>query len=205
MLPQVLPMLAVPARPFDSPAHVFELKWDGVRALAAVETHTWRLWGRECSDYTARYPELDVLRQLPAGTLVDGEVVTLRDGRADLALLLRRHMLVDPVRVRLARHWCPVTYVLFDLLYHAGQPLLHEPLERRRALLADVCTQLQCPAVAFSAGIIGRGHELYAAAVAAGHEGVVAKLLAAPYRPGRRSPTWKKIKPPGRHAASVRR
>jgi ATP-dependent DNA ligase len=204
MLPHLLPMLAAPARPFDSPAHIFELKYDGVRALAAVESHTWRLWGRECSDYTARYPELDVLRRLPAGTLVDGELVTLRDGRADLALLLRRHMLVDPMQIGLARRWCSVTYVLFDLLYHAGRSLLHEPLDRRRALLAEVCAELRCPAVAFSVGIVGRGQEFYGAAVAAGHEGVVAKLLAAPYRPGRRSPTWKKIKPPGRCAAAAR-
>jgi len=204
MLPQVLPMLAVPARPFDSPAHVFEVKWDGVRALAAVEADAWRLWGRERANYTARYPELEVLRRLPAGTLVDGELVTLRDGRADLALLLRRHMLVDPLQIRLARRWCPVTYVLFDLLYHAGKPLLHEKLEQRRALLAEVCAALRCPAVAFSAGLVGRGREFFTAAVTAGHEGVVAKLLAAPYRPGRRSPAWRKIKPSVRHAATAR-
>jgi ATP-dependent DNA ligase len=195
MLPQLLPMLAVPAPPFDSAAHVFETKWDGVRALAAVEAHCWRLWGRARADYTPRYPELDVLRRLPAGTLVDGELVTLHGGRADLARLLRRHRLVDPWHVHLARRWCPVTYILFDLLYHAGRPLLHEPLQQRRAVLEEVCDRLQCPAVAFSAGLIGRGREFFAAVVHAGHEGVVAKLLAAPYRPGRRAPTWRKIKP----------
>jgi bifunctional non-homologous end joining protein LigD len=68
-------MLALPATPFDSPEYSFELKWDGIRALAAVETAGWRLWGRERADYTARYPELDVLRRLPAGILVDGELV----------------------------------------------------------------------------------------------------------------------------------
>ena len=75
MLPRLLPMLAVPAAPFDSSEYSFEVKWDGIRALAAVETAGWRLWGRERADYTARYPELDVLRRLPAGTLVDGELV----------------------------------------------------------------------------------------------------------------------------------
>ena len=54
MLPQVLPMLAVPATPFDSPEYSFEIKWNGIRALAAVETAGWRLWGRERTDYTAR-------------------------------------------------------------------------------------------------------------------------------------------------------
>ena len=67
MLPRLLPMLAVPAQPFDSAECSFELKWDGIRALAAVDKGGWRLWGRERADYTARYPELDVLRRLPPG------------------------------------------------------------------------------------------------------------------------------------------
>ena len=56
MLPQVLPMLAVAAEPFDAPEYSFEIKYDGVRALAAVDEMGWRLWGRERADYTARYP-----------------------------------------------------------------------------------------------------------------------------------------------------
>src|SRR5262252_4280873 len=97
MLPQVWPMLAVAAQPFDSREYCFEIKYDGVRALAAVEGSSWRLWGRERADYTDRYPELDVLRCLPAGTLVDGELVACDEkGRPDLRLLLRRHGVVDP-------------------------------------------------------------------------------------------------------------
>ena len=64
MLPRLLPMLAVPAEPFDSPEYSFELKWDGIRALAAMEKGGWRLWGRERADYTQRYPELAMLRRL---------------------------------------------------------------------------------------------------------------------------------------------
>jgi bifunctional non-homologous end joining protein LigD len=95
MLPVLEPMLAVAAAPFDSAQHSFEVKWDGVRALAAVEAAGWRLWGRGLSEYTPRYPELEVVRRLPAGTLVDGELVVLRAGRPDLAALLRRHQLVQ--------------------------------------------------------------------------------------------------------------
>ena len=117
MLPRVLPMLAVAAEPFDSAEYSFEIKYDGVRALAAVEQGGWRLWGRERADYTARYPELDVLRRLPAGTLVDGELVAFdEEGRPKLRRLLRRHGLTDPWRIRQAKQWCPVRYVLFDLL-----------------------------------------------------------------------------------------
>ena len=196
MLPRLLPMLAVPAAPFDSPDYSFECKWDGIRALAAVEAAGWRLWGRERADYTARYPELDVLRRLPAGTLVDGELVAFdADGRPDLPRLLRRHGLTDPWRIRQARHWCSVRYVLFDLLYHAGRCLVHEPLARRRQLLAEVCDRLELAHVQFSHGVVGPGTALYVAALAQGHEGVMAKRLASTYRSGRRSPAWRKIKP----------
>src|SRR5215468_6330238 len=143
MLPRVLPMLAVAAEPFDAPEYSFEIKYDGVRALAAVEEGGWRLWGRERADYTTRYPELEVVRRAPAGTLVDGEVVTCdADGRPDLRRLLQRHALTDPWRMRQARRWCPVRYVLFDLLYHVGRCLMREPLVRRREILAEVCQRL---------------------------------------------------------------
>jgi ATP-dependent DNA ligase len=197
MLPALAPMLAVPAQPFDAPDYVFEVKWDGVRALAAVEADGWRLWGRGLSDYTARYPELAVLRQWPAGTLVDGELVVLQSGRTHLARLLQRHYLVDPIKIRHAPRWCPVQYVLFDLLYHTGRCLLHEPLVRRQELLREVCTAMPVPGVLFSAGVAGRGRAFFEAVVAQGHEGVMAKALASTYRPGQRSAAWRKIKPQG--------
>jgi ATP-dependent DNA ligase len=189
-------MLAVAAEPFDSPEYCFEIKYDGVRALAAVDETGSRLWGRERADYTTRYPELDVLRRLPAGTLVDGELVALdAEGRPDLRRLLRRHGLSDPWRIRQARNWCPVRYVLFDLLFHAGRCLMRVPLVRRREVLAEVCKKFDVPEIEPSCAVIGAGTALYQAVVAAGHEGVLAKQLTSAYRPGKRSVAWKKIKP----------
>jgi len=114
-----LPMLATTAAPFDAADYAFEVKWDGVRCLAAVEQTNWCLWGRHGVDYTARYPELTVLRHLPAGTVVDGELVVLRQGRADLPALLRRHQRRRPLPASYGGE--PVRYVLFDLLYTRGQ------------------------------------------------------------------------------------
>jgi bifunctional non-homologous end joining protein LigD len=195
MLPQLLPMLAVAAEPFDDPEHRFEIKWDGVRALCAVEANGWRLWGRERSDYTGRYPELDFVRRLPPDTLLDGELVALRQGLPNLAWLLRRHHLANPWQVRWAWRWCPVRYVLFDVLYWAGHSLLAEPFHKRHELLAEIGDRLQAPEVLPAAGVVGAGQAFFAQAVAEGHEGVMAKHLGAPYRAGRRSPAWKKIKP----------
>ena len=175
-----------------------------MRALAAVDEMGWRLWGRERADYTTRYPELDVLRRLPAGTLVDGELVAFdADGRPDLWQLLRRHGLTDPWRIRKAQHWCPVRYVLFDLLYHGGRCLMREPLLRRREVLAAVCQRLD-GMVVFSPAVIGAGIALYQTALASSQEGAMAKRLSSMYWPGKRSVSWKKIKPPTRRRRSQR-
>ena len=196
MLPRLMPMLAMPATPFDSLEYSFEFKWDGIRALAAVETTGWRLWGRQRADYTERYPELEVLRRLPAGTLVDGELVAFdQDGRPDLSRLLRRHGLTTAWKIGLARRGCPVHYVLFDLLYHRESCLVNEPLAWRRQMLADLCQRLDAAGVQFSAGVIAAGKAFYEAAIAQGHEGVMAKHVASTYLPGRRSAAWRKIKP----------
>ena len=195
MIPTFPPMLAVPGEPFDSPDHLFEVKWDGIRALACVEQDRCRIWGRESADYGHRYPELDGLCRLPSGTLVDGELVVFRGGRADLNAILRRHPLASPLKIMLASRQSPVTYILFDLLYHRGRPLLDEPLSRRRALLQSLLEQFQDPRLAFSEGIVGAGREFFAKVVAQGHEGIMAKHLGSCYLPGRRVSAWRKIKP----------
>src|SRR5436190_24234284 len=89
--PRLLPMLATSSEPFDDAAFLFEVKWDGVRALASVEPDGLRLWGREGADYSGRYPELEVLRRLPPGTLLDGELVVVRAGQPDFHALMSRH------------------------------------------------------------------------------------------------------------------
>ena len=82
-----LPMLATKAAPFDAEDYLFEVKWDGVRALAAVNQCSWSLWGRHGVDYTARYPELAVLRRLPSGTVVPGDLGS-HDSPISLSLML---------------------------------------------------------------------------------------------------------------------
>jgi hypothetical protein len=81
--------------------------------------------------------------------------------------------------------------VVFDLLYHAGLCLMREPLSRREAL-AEVCAQLAVPEVLCWPAVSGAGTVFYYKVVAAGQEGVLAKLLTSGYRPGKRSSAWKK-------------
>jgi bifunctional non-homologous end joining protein LigD/DNA ligase-1 len=211
MITPVRPMLAVAAEPFDSPEYLFEIKWNGIRALAAAEGSAWQLWGRELADYRPRYPELAGLARLPAGTVVDGELVQLEQGRPSLEALLSRHQLVQPLLIQQRSQRRPVCYVLFDVLSARGHGLLGQPLTVRREVLQELVAGLQEPHVVLSEVVPERGRSFLAQAVAQGHEGVMAKHHASRYGPGRRSAAWKKLKPwqtllavaigfvPGRH------
>ena len=193
---RLMPMLGVPGEPFDSTDHLFEVKWDGIRALAGVEGRAWQLWGRERSDYTCRYPELELLASLPSGTVLDGELVLFRKGQTDLASMLGRHGLTSPKKIGCASRVNPVTYVVFDLLFDKGQSLCDRPLHQRRRLLAELVAQHHHPRLAFSEELVGSGRDFFAAAVAQGHEGIMAKQRDSRYLPGQRSAAWRKIKPP---------
>ena len=195
MSQRLLPMLAVPSAPFDSPEYLFEVKWDGVRALAACGPDG-AVWGRDAADYSARYPELAVLGRFPAGTVLDGELVRWGpEGLSNLGAILKRHQLTHPVRIEQASRSQPVCYVVFDLLYLRGRSLLGEPLQRRREALQELLQHLQERYVVFSEGLVGAGRAFFEAVVAQGHEGMMAKHRASRYRPGRRSASWRKIKP----------
>ena len=213
MMEPIAPMLATASPPFDSQDHLFEIKWDGVRCLTAVDHNRVRLWGRELADYTDRYPEMDVLRKLPQGTLVDGELVVLRKGRAELGAILRRHQLTSRFKTKLASRHTPVLYVVFDVLVHAGTPVMGKPFGDRREILADLLRPLDPCRVALSDGVVGAGTVMYEEVVEQGHEGIMAKHLRGRYVPGRRSSCWRKIKPtrvrrtsiiPGRRQAALR-
>ena len=155
-------MLAVRGEPFDSPEYLFEVKWNGIRALASRShesqpTGGWDLWGRELADYRSRYPEMQVLAALPPGTILDGELVLLSQGLPDLEAILARHQLSHPAKIQHASRQQPVTYVVFDLLAHHGRSLVGQPLHERRALLQDLLARWQEPRVLFSEGIVGAG------------------------------------------------
>lgn len=180
-------MLAMSGDPFDDPRSIFQVKWDGVRALTSVSGGKLRIWGREGADYSDRYPELNVLLDLPDGTMLDGEFFMVRGGVPDFHALMSRH----GRRPRRAPYRLePIRYVVFDLLYHAGQSLLNEPLSHRLDLLKDLLPQgdvvEQCK------GIVGKGRKFFESTIAAGHEGVVAKKLAGRYQPNQRG--WTKVK-----------
>jgi ATP-dependent DNA ligase len=189
-------MLAGASEPFDSDEHLFEVKWDGIRALAYVEGDGYRLHSRHHREVTDPFPELAGLGRIRPGVVLDGELVVLRNGRPDLGSIQARQHTADPLKIRNLARTRPVTYVVFDLLYFDYHAVMREPLLERRRRLRETLARLADPRIVFSEGVIGTGTALFDQVSRLGLEGVMARGLTGRYRPGRRTGAWLKIKPP---------
>jgi bifunctional non-homologous end joining protein LigD len=184
------------------PGWAYEFKWDGVRALASLRHGTFRLHARSGAEITAAYPELaplaaHLVAAIPAGddggdAVLDGEIVSLdAEGKPSFTNLAERMHVREPGRAARLAAARPVTYMIFDLLRVDGIDLYERPYVERRALLDGL-------------GLLGErwlvppsfpnGPDTLAAAREYDLEGVVAKRLNSPYRPGLRSPDWIKYK-----------
>jgi bifunctional non-homologous end joining protein LigD len=190
------PMLAKMAPlPNGKGEWAFEIKWDGVRALAYANRGEWRMASRRGEDVTARYPELAGIGEDLAGhaVVLDGEVCAFTDrGRPSFQLLQRRMGLSDPKAIATRLRETPVTFVAFDLLHLDGantRPLLYP---ERRELLEGL--ELDGPHWQTPSNHPGPGTDLLEAARRRGLEGVVAKRLDSPYRPGKRTGEWTKAR-----------
>jgi bifunctional non-homologous end joining protein LigD len=193
---RVLPMLAVAGRlPGDQPKWSFEVKWDGVRALAYVKPGRLRLESRNLNEITEAYPEVrGILKDLGMReALLDGEIVAFDDaGRPSFERLQRRMHVTSASAVRRLQASTPVVYAIFDLLYLDGRSLMALPYEQRRARLDEL--KLSGPAWRAPAAHPGAGSQLLEATAKQGLEGVIAKRLDSRYEPGRRNGAWIKIK-----------
>ncbi len=192
--PQPDPMLAtLVADAFDDDRWVFEPKWDGVRAVATCTDET-VLLSRNLRDITASYPELGKLHEqvVALEAVVDGEIVAMAEGRPSFEKLQSRINLADPKEIERATKTIPVSFVAFDLLYLDGRSLISEPLEKRKELLQEAIVTTD--KVQVSPVVPGDGSALFEVARSQNLEGIVAKKLGSPYRPGRRSKEWLKIK-----------
>jgi bifunctional non-homologous end joining protein LigD len=192
----VVPMLAG-AGPLPSPESgwAFEVKWDGVRAIAYVKPGRLRLESRNLREITEGYPELrGLLAQLGMREAVlDGEIVAFDgDGRPSFERLQRRMHVTAPSAVRRLSATTPVVYAIFDLLYLDGHPLMELPYQERRATLEAL--ELSGPAWRVPAVHRGGGAWLLEATRAQRLEGIVAKRLDSRYEPGRRTGAWVKVK-----------
>jgi bifunctional non-homologous end joining protein LigD len=164
---------------------LYEIKWDGYRAVAVKNTTGAELYSRRSRLITGEFPDVaDAVERVPGKSCVlDGEIVALDErGRASFQLMQN---------FQSGRH--AICYYLFDILNYEGHDLTSWPLTRRKEFLAQLLQKASDP-VRFSAGLEGEPRQLLQAAEQQGLEGLIGKRPDSRYEPGRRTGAWIKIK-----------
>jgi bifunctional non-homologous end joining protein LigD len=174
--------------------YIYELKWDGIRALIAVEDGKVRIRTRNHNDVTTQFPELlDGEKAFRAtNALFDAEIVCLDTaGKPVFKNVINRLMTTGETNIqKLSKTNCVHCYV-FDCLYLDGRALIHEPLMKRKEWLADVIREDTPYRLS---EVIEDGQALFEAAREHELEGIMAKQRDSKYLPGKRSDCWQKIK-----------
>ena len=161
----------------------YEVKWDGYRALLLKDAGRTRLLSRNLKDLTADYPHIAASagNVTPQIMMLDGEIVALdRHGRPSFQALQHR-----------TAKRSAVVFYAFDLLYFGGEDLCDTPLANRRRAMERL--KFEFP-ILRSAPLPGSPEQIEQAVRDAGLEGVVAKRVDSLYQPGRRSPSWIKVR-----------
>jgi bifunctional non-homologous end joining protein LigD len=190
------PMLArAGPLPADDERWAFEIKWDGVRAIAYSLPGQLQLQSRNLNDITGQYPELGRLNRALSShaAVLDGEIVAFDEhGRPSFAALQPRMHVTSKAQVKRLAKGTPVTYMIFDLLWLDGHSLMDLPYLERRQTLASL--QLSGERWQTPEHVVGHGRAVLRASAEQGLEGIVAKRLDSTYQPARRSPGWVKVK-----------
>lgn len=185
---------------FDSPDFLYEVKWDGIRAMVALDEGNITIRSRAQRDITNLFPELLIPDQAFRAScgLFDVEIVCLNEkGQPVFEDVLHRLQHRNEASVARARSKYPAVAYVFDCLYLDGRPIVNEPLVRRRAWMVDA---IKLPNSGYRPNeAIDDGVALFEAAGAHGLEGIMAKDRNSIYMPGKRTSHWFKIKT--RHTA----
>jgi len=181
----IQPMLATQVKePFDHPDWVFEVKWDGYRAVAEIRDGKVSLYSRNGIPFEKKFsPILDALRKFGDEAILDGEIVVVDDQGVPDFQLLQHYQ--DMGRGHLI-------YYVFDLLYFQGHDLTGLPLLRRKDLLKRILPAI--PKIRFSDHVSTEGVLFYQVSKEKGLEGIIAKHVRSTYQTGRRSREWLKVK-----------
>ncbi|HTL28511.1 MAG TPA: non-homologous end-joining DNA ligase [Tepidisphaeraceae bacterium] len=192
----IAPMMAVLSDlPKDDQNWSYEYKWDGVRAIAYCDRGRLVLQSRNLLDITRRYPELQPLADSLEDqcAIFDGEIIAFDENdRPSFARLQHRMHRSDPFLIQRAVREIPIQYLIFDLLYLNGRSAVDLPYQSRRQMLEDLA--LQGTSWQLSPAHVGEGRAVHQSAKKLELEGIVAKRIDSIYEPGRRSPSWRKIK-----------
>jgi bifunctional non-homologous end joining protein LigD len=190
---RMAPMLAsISERAFSDPNWLFEIKWDGVRALVWIEDGELTLRARSGSDITSQYPELAGLKEAFTArqAIIDGEIAVLDErGHSDFEKLQERMHVRNPSSTLISQY--PVIYFAFDLLHCDGYDLRGAPLLERKQLLQRLLHSSE--RIRFSDHQLEKGKALFDLAKQNNLEGIVAKRIDSRYV-SERSANWLKLK-----------
>jgi bifunctional non-homologous end joining protein LigD len=181
--------------PHDDENWGYEIKWDGIRAIAYCETGRLRLESHTLREIPPTYPELRALAAELGSTdaVLDGEIVAFdEDGKPSFERLQGRMNLASESAVRRRMADTPVTYLLFDVLHLDGRALMELPYTERRERLEGL--RLEGPNWQTPSYHRGDGESLLDLTRQRGLEGLVAKRLDSRYLSGRRTRAWLKVK-----------
>ncbi len=186
------PMLArYKEEPFTSRDWIFEIKWDGIRAISYIGEEL-SIKSRNQKELISNFPELEELSELAGGTVLDGEIIVMTDGKADFQTLIERNQKTLTREIKYMAEKYPATYVVFDILEKNGEPLINKSLLQRKRILQESVKEGRY--VLLSLFVEENGETYFQAALEKGVEGIMAKMKESPYEPGKRSENWLKIK-----------
>jgi DNA ligase D-like protein (predicted ligase) len=186
------PMLAkTTEKPFSGSDWVFEIKWDGFRAIAYIDDF-YTLQSRNGKELKNNFPELEELRSLASKVVVDGEIVVMKDGKVDFQALGGRGKLISPTVIEKLSAESPATYVLFDILEKDCKPLIDLPLIERKEILKESVKEGK--RVIINDYTENNGEQFYKAILEHNLEGMVAKRKDSRYEQGLRTGSWLKVK-----------
>jgi DNA ligase D-like protein (predicted ligase)/DNA ligase D-like protein (predicted 3'-phosphoesterase) len=177
--------------PFNSEDWIFEVKWDGIRAISYVDDEV-SIRSRNDKELRQNFPEFDELKTLARNVVLDGEIVVIKEGKADFQTVIQRAKATRSHEIEVEAQRNPATYVVFDMIEKEGQSLLELPLIQRKKLLEQ--SLKEGSHVSISLFVDNEGQAYYEAALKKGVEGIMAKKKDSPYESGVRSNNWLKIK-----------
>lgn len=181
----IKPMLATKAPEiFNKASWIYELKWDGYRALANIQKGKVDLYSRNGISFKTKFREIyEQLKNIPHDAILDGEIVALDETGKPVFQKLQNYHKEPSGELR---------FYVFDLLYLNGHNIMHLPLTERKSLLPGVIEDI--PQVYYCDHVESMGKAFFEQAIDSGMEGVIAKQADSKYSPGTRSDKWLKIK-----------
>lgn len=178
--------------PFDSEDYLYELKFDGIRALAYVEENKIDLRNKRNKELIPIFPELNnIYHYVKKKCILDGELIVFKNGKPDFYEVQKRTMMTNLFKIDMLIRKNHASYIVYDLLYVDDTPIIEEPIEKRKEILNQIIEENSYIAIS---KVHDKGMALFGLVKQLELEGVVAKRRKSQYFFGKRTKDWIKFK-----------